>query len=319
MKAGEASATARVIAAATVLCARDPATAHLVAPGAAPWCEEFLSTSRADRWLRASCRSAAGRAAWRLVERATHRGVIRHWMLRKRWVESRVRGAIADGASQVVVLGAGFDTLGVRLAAERPDVRVVEVDHPATLAVKRPLVEGALGRGAPVMAEVDFSRDDRSQGALPPGVVDGGRGTVFLAEGLLMYLPEARVRSLVGELATLTEGPSRLVFSFMAGRDGEAIGFEPRSVLVSRWMAVKGERFLWSLDPARAAAFARELGWAVTGHADSVVLGGLDGSAGGDRTIARGEEVIEATTMESGQDRAGERREGRPPCPVGNS
>jgi methyltransferase (TIGR00027 family) len=298
MKADKASATARVIAAATVLCAHDAATADQVAPGAAPWCEEFLSTSRADRWLRASCRSAAGRAAWRLVERATHPGMIRHWMMRKRWIESRVRGAIADGASQVVVLGAGLDTLGVRLAVDRPDIRVVEIDHPATLAIKRPLVERTLGRGGPVMAEADFSRGDGSRSVLPPGAIDSKCRTVFLAEGLFMYLPEARVRSLVGELATVTEGASRLVFSFMVEREGGAIGFEPRSVLVSRWLAMTEERFLWSLDPARAAVFAQELGWAVTGHADSVVLGGLDGSAGGDRMIAHGEEVIEATTTE---------------------
>ena len=70
-------------------------------------------------------------------------------MLRKRWIESRVRAKIAAGASQVVVLGAGLDTLGVRLASERPDLRVVEIDHPATLAVKRSVVErklGAVGR-----------------------------------------------------------------------------------------------------------------------------------------------------------------------------
>jgi hypothetical protein len=50
MKAGQASATARLIAAATVLCGHDLAAADLVSPGAAGWCEEFLSTSRADRW-----------------------------------------------------------------------------------------------------------------------------------------------------------------------------------------------------------------------------------------------------------------------------
>ncbi len=297
MKAGKASATARIIAAATVLCAHEPAAADLVAPGAAAWCEAFLATTKGDRWLRASGRSAAARAAWRLVERATHPGIVRHWMLRKRWIESRVREAIAAGASQVVVLGAGLDTLGVRLAAERPDLRVVEIDHPATMAVKRSVVEMKLGSGGPVLAEADFS-DEGSRNVLPAEAIDRTRQAVFLAEGLLMYLPEARVRSLLGELATATEGASRLVFSFMIERDSGAIGFEPRSAPVSWWMAMKEERFRWSLDPARAVPFAQELGWSVTAHADSTVLGELDGSAGANRPIARGEEVIEATTIE---------------------
>jgi len=296
MRADEASATARLIAAATVLCARDAADAGLVAPGAADWCEAFLSASRGGRWLRASCRPAAGRAAWRLLERATHPGIVRHWMLRKRWIESRVRAALAGGASQVVVLGAGFDTLGVRLAAERPDVRVVEVDHPATLAVKRPVVESRLepGRARPVMAEADFSRGGDGRATLPPGAVERGRATVFLAEGLLMYLPEPAVRSLLAELAAAAVSGSRLVFSFMVEREDGEIGFEPRSALVSRWLAAKDERLRWSLNPARAPAFARELGWTVTGHADSAVLAALAGSAGGNRVVARGEDVIEA-------------------------
>ena len=87
MKADKASATARLIAAATVMCAHDAKTADLVAPGASEWCEAFLSTSRADRWLLSSARSGVSRAAWRLLERATHPGIVRHWMTRKKWIE----------------------------------------------------------------------------------------------------------------------------------------------------------------------------------------------------------------------------------------
>ena len=169
-----------------------PATADLVAPGAAGWCEEFLSTSKADRWLRASCRSAAGQGG---VEACGAGDAPRHRpALDAAQTVDRIAGPGCDRGRgvQVVVLGAGFDTLGVRLAVERPDLRVVEIDHPATLAVKRSVVERKLGCGGPVMAEADFSRDDGTESLLPPGVIDRTRRTVFLAEGLLMYLPEAR-------------------------------------------------------------------------------------------------------------------------------
>jgi methyltransferase (TIGR00027 family) len=299
MKVCNASATAQLIAAATVLCAHDVSTSDLLAPGSARWCQEFLSASKADWWLLASCRSASARAAWRLLERATQPGIVRHWMMRKRWIESRVRAAIAEGTSQLVVLGAGLDTLGVRLAMEFPEIYVIEIDHPATMSVKRSVVEMRLGRDGPVMVECDFVRDDWNQFVLSTGAIDLKRRTIFLAEGLLMYLPEARVRLLLGALANLTERASRLLFSFMVQREGAEIGFEPRSAMVSCWLTMKGEPFLWSLDPARAVAFARELGWAVTEHADSVVLGGLARSAGGNHVIARGEEVIEAVAIDS--------------------
>ncbi len=294
MKADKASATARLIAAATVMCAHDAKTADLVAPGATEWCEAFLSTSGADRWLRSSAKSGVSRAAWRLLERATHPGIVRHWMTRKKWIELHVQRALTGGASQIVVLGAGLDTLGVRLGVERPDIRVVEIDHPATLAVKRAVLETRLGHGGPILAEADFGRGNGEQ--LPVEAVDRDRPTLFLAEGLLMYLPEAQVRSLLGGLATMMTAESRLIFSFMVERENGVIGFEPRSALVSWWLASKDERFLWSLNPTKARAFARELGWEVTGHADAIVLAGV---AGGDHVIARGEEILEANSIRS--------------------
>ncbi len=292
MKADKASATARLIAAATVMCTRDPTTANLVTPGAAEWCEAFLSTSRADRWLRSSARSGVSRAAWRLLERATHPGIVRHWMARKQWIELQVRQALSGGIAQIVVLGAGLDSLGVRLAVERPDIRVVEIDHPATLAVKRAVLETRPGHGGPILAAADFGLEDDGSSLFE--LVDRDRPTLFLAEGLLMYLPAARVQSLLGGLAAMMTAQSRLIFSFMVEREHGMIGFEPRSPLVSWWLAAKDERFLWSLDPATARAFARGLGWEVSEHADAVVLARI---AGGDQVIAHGEEIIEANLI----------------------
>jgi methyltransferase (TIGR00027 family) len=297
MRVGKASATARLIAGATVLCASDPTTADLIPSGSARWCEAFLSASNSGRRLVASCRSPLVRSAWRLLENATHPGIVLHWMMRKRWIESQVRTAIADGADQVVVLGAGFDTLGVRLAVERPDIRVIEIDHPATLAEKRPAVETMLGSGPVVLVEQDFSRVDAFESALPPGAIDRNRKTIFIAEGLLMYLPESQIRSMLRELATATDTSSQLIFSFMVERPGGEIGFEPRSALVSFWLAIKHEPFRWSLDPARAKEFARELGWMVTEHADSVALSRLAGGSGAARVIARGEDVVLASRI----------------------
>ena len=90
-----------------------------------------------------------------------------------------------------------------------------------------------------------------------------------------MYLPEARVRSLLASRDGHGSA-SWVVFSFMVEREGGAIGFEPRSALVSWWLSMKDEPFCWSLDSARAELFAQELGWSVTAHADSTVLAGLD-------------------------------------------
>jgi O-methyltransferase involved in polyketide biosynthesis len=148
-------------------------------------------------------------------------------------------------------------------------------------------------KGGPVAAG-ELPARDRTRGLETPGACDPP-----LAEGLLMYLPESRVRSILRQLATATDGPSRLVFSFMVEREGGEIGFEPRSAMVTYWLAMKREPFRWSMSPARSATFAREVGWSVQDRADASVLLSLAGSTDRKRMIAHGEEIIEASQIES--------------------
>ena len=77
------------------------------------------------------------RPVWRASESLTHPGILAHYWHRKRWIESRCRVAIKEGVTHVVVIGAGFDTLALRLAGEFPDVRWIELDHPATQGAKQ--------------------------------------------------------------------------------------------------------------------------------------------------------------------------------------
>jgi O-methyltransferase involved in polyketide biosynthesis len=121
------SSTAALIAAATVLLDRDPRYQDLVPAGAAAICARCLN----GFWRNATKWSGLAWAA----ERATIPGLMLHFMLRKRWIEEAVRGALGRGCQRVVVLGAGYDTLAARLAPQFPAVRFVEIDHPATQAV----------------------------------------------------------------------------------------------------------------------------------------------------------------------------------------
>ena len=45
--------------------------------------------------------------------------------------------SIDEGAKQVVILGAGFDTLAWRLSEKFESIRFIEVDHPATSKEKK--------------------------------------------------------------------------------------------------------------------------------------------------------------------------------------
>ncbi len=132
---------------------------------------------------------------------------------RKIFMQQQVEGAIKQGARQVLVLGAGFDTLCLRLAPQHGHVQFFEVDHPATSAAKargvalvgQPanMIQIAADLGEQALSKV-LSEDGRWQSSLP---------SVLLAEGLFQYLTDDEVRGLLREGAACTSPGSRLAFS----------------------------------------------------------------------------------------------------------
>src|ERR1700737_554396 len=62
---------------------------------------------------------------------------------RSRYVEDEVDQAIRRGVTQYVILGAGLDSFAYRRLDVAKDLRVFEVDHPATQAWKRTRLQDA--------------------------------------------------------------------------------------------------------------------------------------------------------------------------------
>ncbi|MHA6806204.1 SAM-dependent methyltransferase [Salinifilum ghardaiensis] len=119
-----------------------------------------------------------------------------HMGLRTRFLDGVCERAAADGAEQAVILAAGLDARAFRL--EWPEkAAVFEVDQPAVLDFK----DRALGEldAVPACARTSVRADLREDwlGALTEAGFDPQRPTIWLAEGLLPYLPaEAEQRLL---------------------------------------------------------------------------------------------------------------------------
>jgi len=245
MKLAEASNTAKVIAASTILLASDARTASQVAPGAAALCKQFLSGSKADRWLARSAAQPFTRWIWRTLEKLTLPGIMAHYWHRKRWIEACCRRAIDEGFERVVILGAGFDTLGVRLAHEFPHIDVIEIDHPATQAAKRQ----GLARCMTTPANLRLVPLDLSKAPLPASLLDHSGASFFIIEGVLMYLSQTDIDRLFNTLRQLSTGQIRIVFSFMTQWAEGSSGFRPRSWLIERWLTWRNEPFTWAIAP----------------------------------------------------------------------
>ena len=65
-----------------------------------------------------------------LMQAVVMRGFYLHFVLRKRSIENYVRQAVQQHARQLIVIGAGFDTLSLRMAREHAELRILKSTTP---------------------------------------------------------------------------------------------------------------------------------------------------------------------------------------------
>lgn len=307
LKQAEASNTAKVIAASTILLASDARTSALIAPGAADLCRTLLSSNQRGRWLANSATHPLTRPLWRWVERLTLPGIMAHYWYRKRWIESRCRLAINEGAKRLVVIGAGFDTLGLRLAAEMSTLEVIEIDHPATQNAKTLALTQAPAHSAFTSpTNIRFVPCDLAVAPLPTWLYENDKSCVIVIEGVLMYLPPAEVARLLDSLRKLAGGRVRIIFTFMTTWPEGGSGFRPRSWLVERWLAWRKEPFTWSLAPNQMGGFLADLGYRLE---QMLLTREFSGPPQGNNSTLDGENLVECVPLAHNRPNADERHD----------
>lgn len=162
--------------------------------------------------------------------------------VRTRFADQALESFVAEGG-QVVVLGAGWDTRLYPLQG-RGDLRLFEVDAPATQAQKREaLASTGIDASGVRFVPCDFLEQSWPELLVAAGL-DREQRTFVLWEGVSMYLDEQAVNATLDVFATLPDD-SRLVFDVFlrpwlegtrAGRSAQ------RAVRISY-----GETFLWSM------------------------------------------------------------------------
>jgi methyltransferase (TIGR00027 family) len=141
---------------------------------------------------------------------------------RTRFFDEQVLAAISRGVRQVVVCGAGYDDRALRFRSTR--VRFFELDHPVTQADKaRRLTRAGLDTTGLTLAAADFGVDD-VPAVLAASGQDGDQATLFLCEGLLVYLGRAAIVGLLAGLVSRAAVGSTLAASLAVHRPGADSG-----------------------------------------------------------------------------------------------
>lgn len=209
-----------------------------------PYAKRFLPTS-----LRLAVVLARFRRLRRLFDRYAERrapGARTSAVGRTCFIDDAVRRA---KASQLVILGAGYDCRAHRLP-ELAGTRVFEVDRPEIQALKRARVpERANVRYVPI----DFLKDDLGERLRRAGW-STEKPTMFIWEGVSNYLTREAVADVLAFAGRAGEG-SRIVFTYIhrGVLDGSQ-HFEGAAQLV-RQVAALGEPWRFGMVPNELESF----------------------------------------------------------------
>jgi methyltransferase (TIGR00027 family) len=124
---------------------------------------------------------------------------------RSRYAEDRLAESVANGVTQYVVLGAGLDTFAYRNPF--PQLRVFEVDFPATQQWKRALLTGAAIRlpDGLTFVSLDFEHKTLAEGLAESGF-DSLKPAFFGWLGVVPYLTREAFRATLETIAKLPAG-----------------------------------------------------------------------------------------------------------------
>jgi methyltransferase (TIGR00027 family) len=160
---------------------------------------------------------------------------------RSRYTEDNLASAAASGVAQYVLLGAGLDTFAYRNPF--PQLRVFEVDFPATQELKRGRLRSAqiVEPHNLTFVPLDFEHQTLAAGLAEAGF-DMERPAFFSWLGVIPYLTLPAFRSTLDFIAAMPEG-SGLAFDYSVAHEELSPALQRARKSLAQRVAAAGEPF----------------------------------------------------------------------------
>jgi methyltransferase (TIGR00027 family) len=232
-----------------------------------PLHDRLFADPYAERFLRPAGRLLLLLARLQPVRLGIHRILDYKWpgartsaVARTRFADDLLRDALRNGARQVLILGAGFDTRAYRLP-EIATARVFEVDHPLTQAAKiRVIGQPAAQPGVVTHVSVDLTRQTLD-GALRGTDFDVNARSFVLWEGVTNYLTEAAVDATLRAIAASVPPGSVLFLTYVhQGLLDGSVRFDGGAGILQRVREV-GEPWTCGFEPSEMPAYLTARGF----------------------------------------------------------
>ena len=181
--------------------------------------------------------------------------------VRSRYAEDQLQAAVARGVGQYVILGAGLDTFAYRNPHPESQLRVFEVDHPATQSWKRErLREAAIAIPDSLrFAPIDFERQTLADGLAHAGF-NAAEPAFFSLLGVAIYLTTPALMETLRFVASLPGG-TEIVFSYSVPASLLSDAQKAARESSARAVLQIGEPWISFYEPATLEADLQRLGF----------------------------------------------------------
>lgn len=177
--------------------------------------------------------------------------------IRTKFIDSTLDEALRNKDSQVIILGAGFDSRGYRFADRLQNVRFLEVDYGPTQEYKKRRVKEILGTLPKSLRYVpmDFTKDDLLTQRRKAGYSEREK-SLFIWEGVTQYIPEASIKSTLDFVRDHSAAGSQIVFDYSLSSDSRINNPHTR-------FAAWGEPWIFGFPDGSAGEYVRRNGLSV--------------------------------------------------------
>lgn len=234
-----------------------------------PPAERIVSDDFAPVFLSSASRAVlaplkAGAPVVHLLERHDAVGLASFVLFRHAMIDEHLADELDQGAEQLLVLGAGYDSRAYRFAGELAGRPVFEVDLPPLSQRKAGIVAAhpdLFGGNSIHRVEINFRTQSLEQRLRESGFPVGAR-TYVVWEGVSPYLSADAVEATLATLRGVCGPGSVLAMDVWSGSaGGGALG--PVRTLGAKAFGLVGEPLAWGISPDRVGEFLHGHGFDV--------------------------------------------------------
>jgi methyltransferase (TIGR00027 family) len=222
-------------------------------------------------WLSLLFRSSFGRHL--LIKVFSPRGIYEYVIARTRYMDAAFERTLQEHFDQILIFGAGFDTRALRFQYAILNTRVFELDAPLTQQAK---IGQYCKRGLALPSNLTFIAIDFDKDSPATRLTEAGcqrqQRSLFLFEGVLMYLQPVSVDATLRVITDFAGKGSRLVFDYVRASvlRGEGDLYGQQGILQTTWRA--GEQWYFGMEPEQLQSFLAGYGMQLVDNMDSQEL-----------------------------------------------